>query len=71
MIAPGERSALEALLARMRGIHEELSEHSAGVCLLHLEAAIAALESRLRRGGASSIDELRLGLAARRAEDGA
>jgi hypothetical protein len=68
VIAVEERGALEALLGQMRSLHEELSEHSAGVCLLHLEAAVAALESHLRRSGASAADELRLGLAA---EDGA
>lgn len=44
-----DRAALQALLAHMRIIHEQLTEHSAGICVLHLEAAIAALETRLER----------------------
>ena len=43
-----ERRALQALLAQMRTIHEELARHRAGVCVLHVEAAIASLESRLK-----------------------
>jgi hypothetical protein len=38
----------------MRLIHERLAEQIAGTCVLHLEAAIAALESRLRRDAAAS-----------------
>ena len=61
-MTPADREALEALLARMRAIHAQLTERHAGVCVLHLDAAIAALESCLRRNGASLIDELRQGL---------
>lgn len=43
-----ERRALHALLTQMRTIHEELARHRAGVCVLHVEAAIASLESRLK-----------------------
>jgi hypothetical protein len=37
----------------MRLIHERLAEQIAGTCVLHLEAAIAALESRLERDAAA------------------
>jgi hypothetical protein len=43
-----ELSALEGLLARMRTLYAEMSAHHGGVALLHLEAAIASLESHLR-----------------------
>ncbi len=48
------RDELVACLAQMRLIHERLAEQIAGTCVLHLEAAIAALESRLRRDAAAS-----------------
>jgi hypothetical protein len=54
-----DRSALVALLDRMRAIHSELSVRHAGVCVLHLEAAIASLESHVRRDGVPMVDELR------------
>ena len=43
-----EIRALEGLLARMRELYGELSAYQGGVALLHLEAAIASLESHLR-----------------------
>lgn len=46
-----EHAALAGLLAQMREIYEELLDYNAGICVLHLEAAIAALESHLRREG--------------------
>lgn len=49
--------ALHALLAQMRSIHGDLDRHDAGICVLHLEAAIAALESHLRRSPAPIIGE--------------
>lgn len=47
---PDDREALYAL-APMRDLHHELCLYHAGPCVLHLEAAIAALESHLRRRG--------------------
>lgn len=44
-----ELQALEALLARMRAVFEELKRLNGGVAVLHAEAAVAALESHLRR----------------------
>ena len=64
-MTPEDREALVALLTQMRAIHEQLARHHAGICLLHLEAAIAALESHLLRGGASMIETLRHGLSSR------
>lgn len=58
-MVPSDREALHALLAPLRTLHAELAEHGAGVCVLHLEAAIAALESHLRRDGVSVLEELR------------
>lgn len=40
--------ALEAALERMRTLYDEMSGYHSGVALLHLEAAIASLESHLR-----------------------
>ena len=62
-MTPADREALYALLAQMRTLHSDLAENHAGICVLHLDAAIAALESHLRRGGVSLIEELREGLA--------
>ena len=64
LMTPADREALHASLAQLRAIYADLAEHHAGICVLHLEAAIAALESRLRQNGASLIDELRQGLTA-------
>lgn len=44
-----ELSALEALLERLRAIYDELKLLNGGVAVLHTDAAIAALESHLRR----------------------
>ena len=61
-MTPEDCEALHASLAQLRTIHADLAEHHAGICVLHLDAAIAALESHLRRNGASLIDELRQGM---------
>ena len=53
MIVDQDRVALEALLRQMRSIHIELNDRHAGVCVLHQEAAIASLESHLRRNDPS------------------
>lgn len=44
-----ELRALERLLASMRALYVEMSAYHGGVALLHLEAAIASLESHLHR----------------------
>lgn len=44
-----DRPRIEASLVRLRAIYHELRDTRAGVAVLHLEAAVAALESRLRR----------------------
>lgn len=44
-----ELRALEDLLDRMRALYAEMTAYHGGVSLLHLEAAIASLESHLRR----------------------
>ena len=62
-MTPEDREALHALLAQMRTVHAALTERRAGICVLHLEAAIAALEGHLRRNGASLINEVRQRLA--------
>ena len=36
---------------RLRAVYDELKRHNGGVAVLHAEAAIAALESHLRRQG--------------------
>lgn len=41
--------ALEVILGQIRAIHDELAVHHAGVAVLHMDAAGAALESHLRR----------------------
>jgi hypothetical protein len=48
-----EVRALENLLSRMRALYTEMSCYHGGVSLLHLEAAVASLESHLRRQRAS------------------
>jgi len=53
-----ERGALQARLAQMRSLHHRLSELHAGVCVLHLGAAIDTLESHLRRDGRPAIESL-------------
>ena len=42
-------AALEALLDRLRRIHAELARRNGGVAVLHTEAAVATLESHIRR----------------------
>ena len=46
--------ALEVILAQMRAIHDELANHHAGLALLHIDAAGAALESHIRHLRAAS-----------------
>ena len=41
--------SLETLLGQIRTIHEELAERHAGLAILHMDAAMAALESHIRR----------------------
>lgn len=44
-----EFDGLEILLERLRVIESEMQRLHGGVAVLHLEAAVAALESHLRR----------------------
>lgn len=44
-----EVRALQNLLERMRALYAEMSGYHGGVSLLHLEAAVASLESHLHR----------------------
>jgi hypothetical protein len=44
-------TSLDAMLDQMRDIHGDLAARHAGLCVLHLDAAIAALESHIRRQG--------------------
>jgi hypothetical protein len=48
-MAVEELRALEQLLERLRALYAEMSAYHGGVSLLHLEAAVASLESHLRR----------------------
>lgn len=41
--------SLELLLGEIRSIHDELAERHAGLAVLHMDAAMAALESHIRR----------------------
>lgn len=56
-MSPSNCEALDALLAQMRMLHRDLDQYGAGICVLHLEAAIAALESHLRRHSAPAVGE--------------
>lgn len=47
--ANDEIHALERLRGQMRTMYRELSAYRGGVSLLHLEAAVASLESYLQR----------------------
>ena len=49
VVSSDEFQALEALLAQLRAVYEELKQLNGGVAVLHAEAAVAALESHLRR----------------------
>ncbi len=51
-------ATFEVALMRLRAVDALLDDSDAGVCLLHLEACIAALESQIRRHG-MTIDEQR------------
>jgi hypothetical protein len=44
-----ELRALEMMLGQLRAVHEELAERHAGIAVLHIDAATAALESHIRR----------------------
>lgn len=46
-----DRGKIQAALCRLRGVYEDLASTRAGVALLHLEATVAALESRLSEPG--------------------
>ena len=52
-MAVEELRALEGHLARMRALYEEMSDYHGGIALLHLEAAVASLETHLDRQGAA------------------
>lgn len=41
--------SLEVILGQIRSIHEELAERHAGLAVLHMDAAMAALESHIIR----------------------
>ena len=45
--------SLEVILGQIRAIHDELAERHAGLAVLHMDAAAAALESHIRRQCAS------------------
>lgn len=49
-------AAFQAALAQLRDVNARLDKTDAGVCLIHLDAAIAALESRIRRHGMTAVD---------------
>lgn len=53
-MAAEELYALEAMLERMRALYAEMSSYHGGVALLHLEAAVASLESHLRHQRAAA-----------------
>lgn len=48
MVISDTRS-LEVILGQIRAIHDELADRHAGLAVLHLDAAGAALESHIRR----------------------
>lgn len=54
-----ERAALMALLAQMRDTYDSLIAYNAGISILHLDAAVVALENRLQRSGASHAEQSR------------
>ncbi|MFC3713996.1 hypothetical protein ACFOMD_15600 [Sphingoaurantiacus capsulatus] len=41
--------SLDSILGQIRAIHDELAERHAGLAVLHMDAAMAALESHIRR----------------------
>lgn len=41
--------SLEVILGQIRAIHDELADRHAGLAVLHMDAAMAALESHIRR----------------------
>lgn len=50
-MTPTNREALMPVLAQLRETYDSLGDLDAGICVLHLDAAIAALESHLQRDG--------------------
>ena len=46
--------SLEVILGQIRTIHDELADRHAGLAVLHLDAAGAALESHIRRLNAAA-----------------
>lgn len=60
--------SLETLLGQIRTIHEELAERHAGLAVLHMDAAMAALESHIIRQQVSDDATPRAPGAAPRAE---
>lgn len=50
-------ATFEVALARLREVDTLLDDTAAGVCLIHLEACIAALESRIRRHGMTADEQ--------------
>lgn len=54
-----DRQSLHILLDRLSAIHHDLAEAGAGLATLHTEAAVAALESLIRRmDAAPAVTEL-------------
>lgn len=49
--------SLEVLHGQIRAIHDELAERHAGLAVLHMDAAAAALESHIRRQKAAAAAE--------------
>lgn len=50
-------ATFEVALTRLREVNALLDGTDAGVCFIHLDACIAALESRIRRHGMSASDQ--------------
>jgi hypothetical protein len=46
-----DTAVMAEALARLRDVNGLLDDIDAGICLIHLDACIAALESRLRKLG--------------------
>jgi len=59
-----EKIKLQALLAQLQDTHRTLADRQAGVCVLHLDAAVGALEGHLRRDGRAPGEQLQRELAA-------
>lgn len=50
----GNVSLFEDALTKLREVDAMLADADAGICLLHLEACIASLESKLRKESVGS-----------------